>query len=250
MKRIAIFVYGVACYAAFFASFLYLAGFVSGFLTPTKLDGPMTTPFWTALGIDLGLLLVFALQHSIMARPSFKRVWTQIVPEPAERSTYVLFTVVALALIFWQWRPLGGVVWDVQNSAARAVIFGIAVFGWLLVLGSTFAINHFDLFGLRQVWLYLRKKPYTHLKFKTPVPYNVVRHPLYVGWAIAFWATPTMTASHMVFAVGSVIYMLIAIYFEERNLVQFHPEYASYRKRVPMIVPIPSRRETSEPVAV
>jgi len=181
---------------------------------------------------------VFALQHSVIARPAFKRWWTSIVPEPAERSTYVLASSVALLVLFWQWRPIGGVVWQVEQPLAVAALYGIFATGWLIVLVTTFLINHFDLFGLRQVWLHLRGKPYRPLGFVTPGPYRHVRHPLYVGWLLAFWATPTMTAAHFFFAAMTTTYILVAIRLEERDLADIHgAKYAEYRRTVPMLVP-------------
>jgi protein-S-isoprenylcysteine O-methyltransferase Ste14 len=236
MGRIVAFVYGVVSYAIFFATFLYAIGFV-GNLVPQGMDAPPVSPLGTSLLIDLGLLGLFAVQHSVMARPAFKRAWTRIVPQPVERSTYVLASSLALILLFWQWRPLGGVVWNIENPVGRAVMHAGFAFGWGLVLVSTFLINHFDLFGLRQVWLHLRGRAYTMLPFKTPGPYRLVRHPLYVGWFFAFWSTPTMTATHLLFAVMTTAYILIAIQLEERDLVSAHPEYAEYRDRVPMLVP-------------
>jgi protein-S-isoprenylcysteine O-methyltransferase Ste14 len=238
MKRIAVFAYGLACYAIFFCTFLYAAGFVGGFLVPTTLDGEASAPLLQALLVNTLLLGVFAVQHSLMARPAFKRAWTRIVPEPMERSTYVLFSSLALIALFAFWQPMGGVVWDVQDPVGRAVLYALFAFGWLLVLVTTFLINHFDLFGLRQVWLYLRGKQYTPLRFVTPGPYRIVRHPLYVGWFFAFWATPTMTVAHLVFAMATTAYILIAIQLEERDLVRAHGmDYARYRQRVPMLVP-------------
>jgi len=172
-----------------------------------------------------------------MARPAFKRWWTKFVPPPAERSTYVLFSSLALLLLFWQWQPMGGVVWHVENSMGRLLLYSLFAFGWLLVLMSTFLINHFDLFGLRQVYLYLRGQEYTPLSFGTPGPYKLVRHPLYVGWFFAFWATPTMTVAHLVFALLTTAYILIAIQLEERDLLAAHGAYAEYRRQVPMLVP-------------
>ena len=235
------FVYGVVAYITFFGTFLYAAGFVGNLVVPKSLDGAPVGPLGMSLLIDLGLLGLFAVQHSVMARPAFKRMWTRIVPEPVERSTYVLASSLALILLFWLWRPLGGVVWDVQNSVGRTLLHGGFVFGWLLVLVTTFLINHFDLFGLRQVWFHLRGQSYRPLAFGTPGPYRLVRHPLYVGWFFAFWSTPTMTVTHLVFAVMTTAYILIAIRFEERDLVAAHPEYASYRARVPMLIPVPRR---------
>jgi protein-S-isoprenylcysteine O-methyltransferase Ste14 len=236
MGRIIAFVYGVVSYAIFFATFLYAVGFV-GNLVPQGMDAPPVSPLGTSLLINLGLLGLFAVQHSVMARPAFKRLWTRVVPEPVERSTYVLASSLALILLFWQWRPLGGVVWDIQNPVGRALMHAGFAFGWGLVLLTTFLINHFDLFGLRQVWLHLRGRPYQPLPFKTPALYRVVRHPLYVGWFFAFWSTPTMTATHLLFAVMTTAYILIAIQLEERDLVAAHPEYAEYRNRVPMLIP-------------
>ena len=242
MGRVVAFIYGVVAYAVFFATFLYAAGFVGNLLVPKSLDGAPVGPLGTSLLINLGLLTLFAVQHSVMARPAFKRVWTQVVPQAVERSTYVLASSLALIVLFWQWRPLGGVVWDVQDPIGRAVLYAGFAFGWLLVLATTFLINHFDLFGLRQVWLHLRGRPYRPLAFTTPGPYRLVRHPLYVGWLFAFWSTPTMTATHLLFAVVTTAYILVAIRFEERDLVAAHPEYASYRSRVPMLVPTTRRK--------
>jgi protein-S-isoprenylcysteine O-methyltransferase Ste14 len=236
MGRIIAFGYGVVSYAIFFATFLYAMGFVGNFV-PQGMDAPPVSPLGTSLLVNLGLLGLFAVQHSVMARPAFKRVWTRIVPEPVERSTYVLASSLALILLFWQWRPLGGVVWDIQNPTGRAVMYAGFAFGWLLVLVTTFLLNHFELFGLRQVWLHLRGRPYTALPFKTPGPYRLVRHPLYVGWFFAFWATPTMTATHLLFAVMTTAYILVAIRLEEHDLVHALPEYAEYRRRVPMLIP-------------
>jgi len=173
-----------------------------------------------------------------MARPWFKRWWTQIVPWAIERSTYVLFASLALALLFWQWRPLGGAVWMVEQPVLRAMIWAVFAFGWLQVLVMTFYINHFDLFGLRQVWLHLMGRHYTRVAFTTPAPYRFVRHPLYLGFILAFWATPTMTLAHLVFAVATTVYILLAIQFEEHDLAREHgASYRDYQRRVPMLVP-------------
>ena len=248
--RIAIFVYGVASYAVFFGTFLYAIGFVGNLGTPTALDAPGAAPLGTALLVNLGLLTLFALQHSVMARPAFKRAWTRIVPEPAERSTYVLASSVALILLFAFWQPMGGVVWDVSGAGARAVLQALCMAGFLVVLVSTFLINHFDLFGLRQVWLHLIGRPYEHLPFRTPGPYRVVRHPLYVGWLVAFWATPTMTVAHLVFALVTTGYILAAIPFEEADLEQVHGEpYRRYRRSVGMFLPRRRAARTARPSA-
>jgi methanethiol S-methyltransferase len=237
MQRLAIFIYGLACYVVFFGTFLYGIGFIGNLWVPKTMDSPRDVPFAMALAIDLGLLAVFALQHSVMARPAFKRWWTRLVPAAAERSTYVLFSSLALAALFWLWQPLGGMIWSVSHPAGVGVIHGLYVCGWLLLLYSTFLINHFDLFGLRQVWLNLAGRPYTDVPFRTPWLYRQVRHPLYVGWLMIFWATPTMTLTHLVFALMTTAYILVAIRFEERDLVDAHPEYAEYRRRVPMLLP-------------
>lgn len=237
MKRTLVLLYGIASYAVFFATFLYAFGFVGNLFVPKSMDSAATLPFGEALLVNLGLLALFAVQHSVMARPAFKRWWTRFVPEPAERSTYTLFSSLALIALFMFWQPMGGVVWHVTEPFAAGVLHGLYVFGWLLVLVSTFLINHFDLFGLRQVWLHFRGKPYTPLQFRTPGPYRWVRHPLYVGWLFAFWATPTMTVAHLVFALMTTAYILVAIQLEERDLADAHPEYEDYRRRVPMLVP-------------
>lgn len=236
-RRILVLAYGLFAYALFLVVFVYACGFVGNLGTPTALDGPLEGSLLLALAVNLGLLALFAVQHSVMARPMFKRWWTRIVPQPIERSTYALCSSLALALLFWQWRPMGGIVWHIEPPALVYAVYAIFAVGWLTVLVSTFLINHFDLFGLRQVWLYFRNQPYTSLPFKTPGLYRFVRHPLYVGWLIAFWATPTMTVSHLVFAAVTTAYILVAIVFEERDLVAALPEYAAYRQRVPMLIP-------------
>jgi len=236
-KRIVYFAYGVGAYALFFATYLYAIGFIGNLWVPVSIDGTPQLPLWQALAINAALLGAFAIQHSVMARPSFKRWWTQFVPKPVERSTYVLFSSILLVALFANWQPLGGEVWTVTDPVGQGVLWGVFALGWLVVLVSTFLINHFDLFGLRQVWLHLIGKPYTALPFKTPFFYRYVRHPLYVGWFMAFWATPTMTVTHLVFAVATTAYILIAIQLEERNLADEHPEYSGYRRQVPMLVP-------------
>jgi protein-S-isoprenylcysteine O-methyltransferase Ste14 len=245
--RILAFVYGTAAYAVFFATFLYAIGFVGNFAVPKSMDSPAEGPWLTALLIDAALLALFALQHSIMARPAFKRVLTRFVSPVVERSTYVLASSLALIVLFWQWRPLGGVVWNVENEIGVALLYAGFAFGWGLVLVTTFVINHFDLFGLRQVWRHLNGQPQQGLKFVTPVLYRMVRHPLYVGWFFAFWCTPTMTVTHLFFAVMTTAYILIAIQLEERDLMREHPEYAAYRARVPMLIPFLRRRGAAVP---
>lgn len=242
-KRVLFFAYGVFSYLVFFGTFLYAIGFIGNFGVPTTLDGASDGSFWMNLLINTGLLTLFAVQHSIMARKWFKDWWTRVVPQPLERSTYVLFSSLALILLFLLWQPMGGAVWSVENPIGRYVIYALFAFGWALVLVSTFLINHFDLFGLRQVWFYLRGKPYENLKFGTPALYRIVRHPLYVGWFFAFWMTPTMTFAHLLFSVATTAYILLAIQFEERDLVREHgASYENYRREVPMLVPFFKKR--------
>ena len=243
MRRVLFMMYGLVNYLVFLGTFLYLAGFVGNLWVPRSMDSAPVGPLWQALLINTLLIGLFGVQHSVMARPTFKRWWTKFVPKPIERSTYVMFTNAALILLFVFWQPMGGVLWDVQQPVARGVLYALFALGWLIVLITTFLINHFDLFGLRQVWLYFLRKPYTHLGFRTPGPYRFVRHPLYVGWLMAFWATPTMTVAHLVFALGMTAYILLAIPFEERNLAEYHgTQYTDYRRRVPMLIPGLSKR--------
>ncbi|HQX25805.1 MAG TPA: isoprenylcysteine carboxylmethyltransferase family protein [Pseudomonadota bacterium] len=245
LGRLLILLYGIASYALFFATFLYAIGFIGNLWVPKSIDALPGVPLWQALLTNLGLLGLFAVQHSVMARPAFKRWWTRIVPEPAERSTYVLLSSLALIALFVYWQPMGGVVWNVESPLARGLIHGVYALGWALILLSTFLINHFDLFGLRQVWLHARGVPYQPLRFGTPWLYRYVRHPLYVGWLLAFWATPGMTITHLLFALATSAYILVAIRFEERDLMAAHPEYAGYRREVPMLVPRFGRRDTT-----
>lgn len=240
MSRVLALAYGVVCYVAFLAAFLYAIWFV---YTMDQKSPPPGSPWTTALIIDAVLLSVFALQHSIMARQGFKHAWTRIIPKPIERSTYVLFSSLALLLMYLFWRPLPGVVWNVQSpflSTLLLILFGL---GWLIVLISTFLIDHFELFGLKQVWVYFRNQSFEPPKFATPGFYQVVRHPIYLGFILAFWATPKMTTHHLFFSVMTLGYILVAIRLEERDLVTFHGEqYQVYRSGVSMLVPWPRRK--------
>lgn len=235
--RILALAYGVVAYAAFLGAFTYAIGFVGNLVVPRAIDGAPTAPFGTALVIDLVLLTVFAVQHSVMARPAFKRVLTRVVPPVVERSTFVLAASAALGLLYWQWQPLGGVVWSVESPAVRTALHVLSACGWLTVLVTTFLIDHFELFGLAQVWAHFRGRRPAPAPFVTPGPYLVVRHPLYLGFIVAFWAAPTMTVTHALFALMTTAYILVAIQLEERDLQAVHPEYAAYRRRVPMLVP-------------
>lgn len=238
MQRWLFFAYGVFCHLLFLATFAYMAGFVGDFLVPRSIDSPAGGMSAASVGINLLLLGLFAVQHSVMARPGFKRVWTRIVPEPIERSTYVLLSCLVTAVVMWQWRPINTIVWDVREPAARGLIWGLFAVGWLLVPAVSLMIHHFDLFGTRQVWMHLRGQRYEPLPFRTPLFYKRVRHPLYIGWTIAFWAVPTMTAGHLLFAVVLTGYMGLAAIVEERDLVRhFGQQYANYRRQVPMFVP-------------
>jgi protein-S-isoprenylcysteine O-methyltransferase Ste14 len=238
MKRIAAFGYGLLSYGVFFATLLYAIGFLGNFVVPKSIDSGREGPVGVAIAIDAALLALFAVQHSVMARPWFKRMWTRIVPEPVERSTYVLFSSLALLLLFWKWEPIGVVLWDFSGGAGETVMLAIYAAGLMIVLLSTFMINHFDLFGLRQVWLYLQNRQYSHLPFGTPFFYRFVRHPLYLGWLLTFWAAPVMTVAHLFFAVMTTAYIFVAIRFEEADLVSaYGDKYRRYREEAPMIVP-------------
>ncbi len=240
MQRTVFFVYGLACHLLFLIVYAWMAAFVGnfGFGWIRTIDGPPQGSIVAAALVNLGLIAAFGLQHSIMARPGFKQWWTRFVPQPIERSTYVLFSCIAMAALLWYWRPLGGVVWNVSDPAGRWLLHGLFAFGWLMVPAVSLLINHFDLFGTRQVWLHLRGKNYTHLPFRTPSVYRHVRHPLYVGWMIAFWATPTMTIAHLLFAAAMTAYILLAIPLEERDLIAHYGKtYVDYRRRVGGLIP-------------
>lgn len=248
--RFAAFTYGAACYALFFATFLYLVAFLAGFAVPKTVDSGVATGVGRALLVNAALLALFGIQHSVMARPAFKRAWTRFVPAPIERSTYVLASSLVLIVLFWQWQPIAAPVWEIESGALRAAVYGLFGFGVALVLYSTMLIDHFDLFGLRQVVLYFRRRAYSEKRFALPLLYRFIRHPLYVGWLITFWAAPTMTAGHLLFAVGMSAYILVAIPLEERDLETLHGEsYRAWRERTPRFVPRPRALAPAAPVA-
>lgn len=238
MRRTLSLVYGILAYLLFLVVFAYSIGFVGDFLVPRTIDTGPSAALGVALAIDLGLLALFAVQHSGMARQGFKERWTRIVPRHVERSTYVLAATVTLAVVMWLWRPIPATIWSIEHPVAVAVLEGLFWAGWGIVLLSTFLIDHFDLFGLKQVWAHFRGEEPSAPEFQTPGLYRYVRHPLYLGFLMAFWATPHMTAGHLLFAGGVTGYILLAIQFEEKDLVRFHgAAYREYRRRVPMLFP-------------
>jgi protein-S-isoprenylcysteine O-methyltransferase Ste14 len=255
MKRYLTVGYGAAAYLLFVVAFLYLVAFLGNFWVPRTVDHAIPGPLGQAVVINAALVALFGVQHSVMARPAFKRWWTRFVPAPIERSTYVVLSSVVLLVLYWQWRTMPAVVWDVREPAARIAVWAVFWLGWAIAFASTFMINHFDLFGLRQVYLAWRGKPYTDLPFHIHLFYRLVRHPLMLGFLIAFWAAPTMTAGHLLFSVAITGYILLALQIEERDLVAaLGDQYREYRREVAMLVPAkkpvkyPPRRRTTEAV--
>lgn len=251
MKKFLFLLYGIVAYLIFFGTFCYAVGFVSTLLVPKHLDSEPQSSLAMALLANGSLLALFAIQHSVMARPAFKKWWTKFIPEPIERSTYVLLASLCLILLFWQWQPIGGFIWRVESETAQIILVSLSMLGFGIVLVSTFLINHFDLFGLRQVWFYFVGEKYEPLPFRTPMFYKYVRHPLYFGFLIAFWATPVMTAAHLFFAAMTTGYILTAIQFEENDLVKhFGERYQEYKRSAPMLIPFTKAKPTAKPERV
>src|ERR1700761_5724465 len=249
MKRFLIIGYGAGAYLLFLAAFLYLIGFLGNFWVPRSVDHGLNAPIGEAVLINVLLLAAFGVQHSVMARPAFKAWWTQFVPPSIERSTYVVLSSAVLVLLYWQWRTMPAVIWDVRQSAGRLAVWALFWLGWGIALASTFMVSHFDLFGLRQVYLAWRGKPYTHIGFHARFLYRLVRHPLMLGFLVAFWAAPTMTAGHLLFSIAMTGYILVATRIEERDLVAaLGDQYREYRRTVPMLLPLKRPRHPAETV--
>jgi methanethiol S-methyltransferase len=247
MIRILALAYGVTSYLIFLGAFLYAIGFVGNLIVPKSVDSGTGGPTGFAVLVDSVLLALFAVPHSVMARPAFKRVWTRFVPPPIERSTYVLFSSLVLGFLFWQWRPVVSIVWHVGNPGGRWLLHAVFWIGWAIVFVSTFLIDHFDLFGLRQVYFLAAGRPYRPVEFKTVGFYRYVRHPVMTGFLIAFWATPTMSAGHLLFAVATTAYIIIALRFEERDLELYYGEpYRAYRRSVGLLLPLPRLRKRAQ----
>jgi protein-S-isoprenylcysteine O-methyltransferase Ste14 len=246
VNRVLAVCYGAASYLIFVVSFLYAIGFVGDILVPRTVDHGIAGPIVQAVVVNLLLLGLFAVQHSVMARPAFKRWWTRIVPQPVERSTYVLLSSLVLLLLYWQWRSMPTVIWHVTSPPGRLAVWVLFWLGWVIVFVSTFMISHVDLFGLRQVYSFWRGKPLRDIQFRAPLLYRIVRHPLMLGFIVAFWAAPTMTAGHLLFAAATTGYILVALQLEERDLLAaLGSQYRDYRRQVPMLLPVPRRHATS-----
>lgn len=248
MKRFAVLLYGVMAYAIAMSALAYLAGFIGNVLVPKSIDGVVTVPLWQALLTNISLILLFAVQHSVMARPWFKKWWTRYIPAPIERSTYILVTSFVLMVLYAAWEPMGGVVWAVGHSWLAGLLWALFGLGWMIVVLSSFLTNHFDLFGLRQVWMYFRGEEYKPVKFKSLLLYNWMRHPLYFGLLLGFWATPVMSVTHLFFSLVMTTYILRAIRWEEKDLVEhFGESYRRYAETVPMLLPFFGAKQKPEP---
>jgi protein-S-isoprenylcysteine O-methyltransferase Ste14 len=240
MGRMLIFFYGIVSYSVFFSSFLYSIGFLGNQIVTKSIDSGVPASFGQAIMTNVLLLGLFGVQHSVMARGGFKRWWTRFVPEPVERSTYVFLSGLVFFLLFWQWRPMTDMVWYIETPSVRTILTAFSWFGWALVVIGSFLVNHFDLFGLRQVYLHLKGQEYTHVGFKAPALYKYVRHPIMLGYVIAFWSTPHMTVGHLIFTVTMTVYILIGVRLEERDLLSVHgAAYEKYQQQVSMLLPVP-----------
>ena len=248
MNRFVVLIYGVFVYIIFLATLAYLIGFTGNLYVPKSIDGALETSLWKAVGTNILLITLFGIQHSLMARLWFKKWWTKYIPEPVERSTYVLFTCLILMVLFYFWQPTDGYIWVIKNGYLRGLMLALFALGWLIMLISSFIINHFDLFGLRQVYLYFQGKTYTPLRFRINQFYNFIRHPLYLGFLLAFWSAPSMSTTRLLFAIGMTIYVFLGIRWEEKDLLKiFGERYRLYRDRVPKIIPMLSVKKWQKP---